>query len=175
MSEDTSRKRQRFLTPWRLLAFWLLALALYFLTPVARLVSWLTLDVPTLNGFIDKHMREVHANVPFACLYTVTCSTGGAAMEIQVELTPEELVTAKREIWRRRFEDYCTGRTANIGLEHGGNEYPEQDKWAFGHGFGGATGFGQSGSFSAEPWTPCTRDLAYWTRDDGIIANRPRP
>lgn len=175
MSDDATQKPRRFFTFWRLVLFWLAALALYFLTPLARYVSWLTLDVPSLNGHIDKHMREVHRDVPFACLYTVTCKSGGAAMEIQVELTPEELITAKREIWRRRFEDYCPGRTANIGLEHGGDKYPAQDKWAFGHGFGGATGFGQGGSFSAEPWTPCTRELAYWTREDGIIAGKPRP
>lgn len=175
MTEGMGKTPRQFFTPFRVGLFWLLALALYFLTPLARYVSWLTLDVPTLNGQIDKHMRDVHDDVPFACLYTVACATGSALLEIRTSLTNEDLVRVKNEIWRRRFENYCAGRTANIGLEHGGGTYPAQDKWVFGHGFGGATGFGQAGSFSAGPWTPCTYDNAYWTREGGIVVDRAIP
>ena len=174
MGDTIKRKPRRVFTPLRIVGFWVIALALYFLTPLYKAVGWLALDVPILNGYVDRHMRDVHTNVPFACLYTLTCASGEARLEIQIELTPEELYFIKQQIWRRRFEDYCPGPTANIGLEHGvtGN----LDKWRFGYGFGGATGLAAGDAFApAGTWTPCTRDKAYWTREDGIVAHRARP
>lgn len=169
MPTDRTKPR-RFFTPLRLLGFWVVAFAIYYLTPIYKAVGWLALDVPTLNGYVDRHMRDIHHDVDFVCLYTVRCDSGSADLEIQTELTPDELVAIRNDIWRRRFDSYCEGRTANIGLEHGGSG--AQDKWHFGFGFGGASGFAAGGAFAANGAAPCTRDMAYWTREDGIIAGR---
>jgi hypothetical protein len=170
-----------FFTPLRLVAFWLAAFAIYYTSPVSKAVAWLALDVPTLNAQIDAHMRSVHGDTDYACLYTITCASGRARLEPQAELTPAELVRVKNQVWRRLFDKECPAPTTNIGLEHSqtpretpfGPSEPPRDCYSFGNGFGGASGIWSGCAFAAPSRTDtCTRDRAYWTREDGIVADK---
>jgi hypothetical protein len=164
---------------WLIAALVLGLAAVWFFTPLNRFIAWLTLDVAALERQVDGHMRDVHRDAEYACLYAVDCSSGEARLQLQTQLTPGKLQRIRNEIWRRRFENYCTGKVANFGLAHGqlaGSEAKDvpQDCYAFGGGFGGAAGI-LSGCVFAPPgtWTPCTRDQAYWTREQGIVRQTP--
>lgn len=181
MPKDRTKPRT-FFTPLRLMGFWLIAFAIYYLTPIQKAVSFLSLDVPKLNRMIDEHMREAHGTAEYACLYTVICPTGEAELQLRTSLTQADLDAVKSTMWRRKFEDYCPGRTTNFGLENSGEaeagkpgweNYRRRDVWSDG-GFMGESGRFWGGSFSAGPWTPCTRDKAYWTREDGIVVRHLR-
>jgi hypothetical protein len=176
-------RRLTFFTPGRLIAFWLVALAIYFLTPLHKAVAWVALDVATLNAQVDGHMRSMHGTAEYACLYTVVCPPGrDAELQLRTRLTQAELEQVKNTIWRRRFEGYCPGRTTNFGLENSGeaealargwDTYRRRDVWTSGGGFMGESSRFSGGSFAPfNGWTPCTRDKAYWTREDGIVARR---
>ncbi len=184
MSSEKAKPRA-FLTPLRLVLFWIAAFALYFLTPLHKAVAWLTLDVPTLNREIDEHMRSVHGNTAYACLYTISCADGRPHMDLQANLASAQLDRVRNQVWRRFFDNECAAPTTNIGLEHshtpiqglhGGLSEPPRDCYSFGNGFGGASGILSGCAFTAALQTEtCTRDKAYWTREDGIIADRIRP
>lgn len=183
MANKNARIDRPFFTPLRLVVFWLVAFALYFLTPVHKAVAWLTLDVPTLDGQIDEHMRSVHGETDYACLYTITCTSGRARLEPQADLTPAELERVKKQAWRRLFDNECPAPTTNIGLEHShtprqtrfGPSEPPRDCYSFGTGFGGASGIMSGCAFTAAFQTEsCTRDKAYWTREAGIVSRTRR-
>lgn len=178
MTDDKPKRRKSFFTPARLAAFWFIALALYFLTPIYKAVGWIALDVAALNGQIESHMRGVHGDTAFACLYAISCDSGAPRLELQTALTPEKMGSIKQTIWRRWTEDYCTGPVTNLGLEHSreGLHVPPsvpRDCYSVGNGFGGATGFARGCAFHDNSRDiPCTRDKAYWTREDGLVARR---
>lgn len=178
MPKDRTKPRS-FFTPLRLLGFWIVAFAIYYLTPVCKAVDWFTLDLASLNREVDHHMREFHGTADYACLYTVICSNGEATLQLRTSLTQTELDAVKATIWRRKFEDFCPGRTTNFGLEnsgeaesrrHGWENYRRRDIW-FNGGFMGENGNFWGGSFAPyDGWTPCTRGKAYWTREGDIVA-----
>jgi hypothetical protein len=167
---------------WRTpLLFGAIAVAVYFSTPIYKVIPWLILDLPRLNRMVDDHMRQWHATAEYACFYTVKCVNGEAVLELRSNLTQSELDKVKATIWRRRFEGYCPGRTTNFGLENSGeaealergwDDYRRRDIW-FDGGFVGEHGRFWGGSFAPEgSWSPCTRENAYWTRDKGIATVR---
>lgn len=183
MTEGKPKRPQAFFTPTRLACFWIVALAIYFLTPLYKAVAWLSLDAPMLDRLVDEHMRTMHGTAEYACLYTVVCPPGGEAqLQLRTSLTQAELEQVKNTIWRRKFEGYCPGRTTNFGLENSGeaealargwDRYRRRDVWTSAGGLMGENGRFSGGSFAPfNGWTPCTRDLAYWTREDGIVARR---
>jgi hypothetical protein len=184
MSLGTAKPRS-FVTPLRLVGFWLTAFALYYLTPLYKSVAWLTLDVTTLNREVDDHMRKLYGDTAYACLYTISCGDGQAHMDLQANLSPEELDRVRNQVWRRLFDNECAAPTTNIGLEHshtpvqmphGGLSEPPRDCYSFGNGFGGAGGILSGCAFTAAFQTEaCTRDKAYWTREDGIVADSAKP
>lgn len=170
------------ITPLRLVLFCVVMWIAYYVTPAWKAVHWLTLDLPKFNRMVDKHMREFHGTAEYACVYTVNCATGEALLQLRTSLTQAELDTVKKTVWRRRFENYCPGRTTNFGIENSGEaeylhrpgweRYRRRDIW-FDGDFVGEDGNFWGGSFAPPGgWTPCTRDNAYWTRDDGIISKK---
>ena len=166
---------------WLIIAAVLGLAGVYLFTPVSDFLGWLTLDVASFNREVDGHMRRIHREADYACLYTVTCDGAEARIELRTELTPAQLKHIRSEIWRRRFETYCTGHAPNFALEHGPwtpsgdpDRSPPADIYVFPGGFGGADGplampnaLGPPGSHP-----PCTRETAYWTREHGVIAAR---
>lgn len=158
----------------QLLLYWLAAFAIYFLTPIHKAVGWVAIDVTALNGQIESHMRGVHGETDFACLYAVSCESGAPRLELQTALTSEKMDSIKQTIWRRWSENYCAGQVTNLGLEHSHEgAFVPRDCFSVGNGFGGAVGFASGCAFHEHSRdTPCTRDKAYWTREHGIVARR---
>lgn len=123
----------------------------------------------------DKLVREARVYVDqradgqqAACLYVVRCDEGRARLELVPALTAPELAAVKGDIWHRRTSGFCPGRTTNIGLqlipETTGEPQIESislARWSFFNDrFIPRSGRFQSGSFSDEPWEPCTRERA---------------
>ena len=103
-----------------------------------------------------------------ACLYVVECSSGRARLRMIKDLELWDLEETKTLIWRRRFEDFCPGRTTNIGLELLESESESiadssrLGRWSFGSGeFLRRLSRFQSGSFSQEAsWEKCAPEYA---------------
>lgn len=51
-----------------------------------------------------------------ACLYVVACDGEHAHLELVSDIVGWDFRAAKDKIWRRRFSNYCPGRTTNFGL-----------------------------------------------------------
>jgi hypothetical protein len=155
------------------------AFTLYTFTPLHKPLDWLMLDLSKFNDLVDEHMRQAHETAEYACVYTFKCENGAAVLELRTSLTEAEFDAVKASIWRRKFEDYCPGRTTNFGIENSGEaealeqgweNYRRRDIW-FDGGFMGESGRFAGGSFApAGGWQRCTRDKAYWTRGAGIVA-----
>lgn len=158
----------------------LAAWAIYVVTPIHKPIDWVTLDLVKFNRLIGRHLREAHGTADYACVYTVNCASGDAMLELRTHLTQSDFEPIKATIWRRKFENYCPGRTTNFGIENSGEadaiaqgweDYRRRDIWVDG-GFIGEDGRYSGGSFAPkDSWTRCTRDKAYWTRQTGIIAD----
>ena len=102
--------------------------------PLNRYLLWRNLSVDKLDRMIDSHLHERHEGVEYACLYTVTCASGRARLELRTSLSDTELDDIREAIWRRKFEDYCPGRTTNLGLEFLTPDAGQarRDIWTFG-------------------------------------------
>lgn len=99
------------------------------------------------------------------CIYEVDCSGEEAVLKLVETIDTWDFEAAKARIWQRRFNNVCSGRTANFGLHilTNGEEIDAltQARWTFfGNGFTPKhTRFG-GGSFSKEPWERCTPERA---------------
>jgi hypothetical protein len=116
-------------------------------------------------------VREAHAYIrdrtdghQMACLYVVQCDGEHARLEIVAEISSLDLQAVKDRIWRRRFSDYCSGRTANFALHliprEGHEEQPDRVAHAFwtfrGNGFYPRFTRFWGGAFTDQPWERCT-------------------
>lgn len=164
------KERRRTLL-WQTSALILVGLVLAFCGPldsVVRLYNFSTLTQ-------DKLVREARVYVDqradgrqAACLYVVRCDGGRARLGLFPALTATELEAAKGDILHRRTSGFCSGRTTNIGLklipEATGEPQIESislSRWSFFNDrFIPRSGRFQSGSFSDEPWEPCTLERA---------------
>lgn len=108
---------------------------------------------------------RVRGPVTHICIYEVDCSGDEATLKLVDNIDTWDFEAAKARIWRRRFSDACSGRTANFGLHilTNGEELDSRThaRWVFlGNGFAPkSTRFG-GGSFSEEPWERCTPERA---------------
>lgn len=142
------------------------------INPLNRYLLWRNLSVDKLDRMIDSRLRDHHEGVEYACLYTVTCANGRARLELRTSLSDTELDDIRETIWRRKFADYCPGRTTNFGLEFltPDADQARRDIWTFGGGFMGEHTRFSGGSFSqGAPWVPCTPERAYWHREPDSV------
>ncbi len=152
-------------------ALLLVSLALTFCGPLdtaARLYNFSALTnekvVREARDYVDQRADGQQA----ACLYVVRCDGDKARLALVPALTASALKEAKGDIWQRRTSGFCPGRTTNIGLqlipEIGGEPQIESialARWSFFNDrFIPRSGRFQSGSFSDEPWEPCTLERA---------------
>ena len=164
-------KRRRRTLLWPAAALLLVSLVLAFCGPLDSAVrlynfSALTHDelVREARVYVDQRADGRQA----ACLYVVRCDGGRARLGLVPALTAPELEAAKGDIWHRRTSGFCPGRTTNIGLqlipETAGKPQIESislARWSFFNDrFIPRSGRFQSGSFSDEPWEPCTLERA---------------
>src|SRR5215475_11988772 len=116
----------------------------------------------------EAYIRGVACGDQMACLYVVACDGEHARLELVSDIAGWDFRAAKDRIWRRRFSNYCPGRTTNFGLHlipRAGHE-PEIEaishaRWSFFNDrFIPERGRFQSGSFSDQPWEQCTPERA---------------
>ncbi len=104
-----------------------------------------------------------------ACLYAVACDGDEARLVLIDDPVAWNFDESKQSIWRRRFEDFCPGRTTNFGLQLVPIEEAEPAgrgtalaRWSFFNDrfIPNNSRVVQSGSFSDQPWEECTPEKA---------------
>ena len=124
----------------------------------------------TTTDIVQDAERYVqrHSDVGLACVYAVECDSGRARLQLIKDVGTWDIEVTKELTWRRRFEEFCPGRTTNIAMEL----LPSRDgswssstglaRWSFRHDkFIPRLGRFQSGSFSQEAdWERCTPEYA---------------
>lgn len=78
--------------------------------------SWRTLTASELVAEAKAYSVEMSDGRP-VCLYAVVCDGRRAQLKLVDDLETFDLEAAKSRIWRRRFESYCEGYTANFAIE----------------------------------------------------------
>lgn len=114
-----------------------------------------------MNTSIDRHMREVHSDIEFACLYTVDCGGDAHGIRRLNTLSKDDMSAIKDTIWRRKFEGYCPQGGDNFALKHSDQRV---DIFVIGAGWGGAKDIGNI--YRSEI---CEASSAYWSREQGIL------
>jgi hypothetical protein len=113
------------------------------------------------------YIRDVAGGDQMACPYVVECDGEHARLELVSDIVGWDLQAAKDRIWRRRFSDYCPGRTTNFGLHliprAGRTEIERRShaRWSFfDDGFRAQWSRFEGGSFTDQPWEQCTPERA---------------
>lgn len=136
-----------------------------------KYLNFSALSKETLIRETEAYIRGVAGGDQMACLYVVACDGEHARLELVSDIAGWDLQAAKDRIWRRRFSNYCPGRTTNFGLHlipragpAGRNEIDRSAhaRWSFlGDGFIAQwTKFDGGGSFTDQPWEQCTAERA---------------
>ena len=115
-----------------------------------------------------KRYAQQHSDAGMACIYAVECTSGRARLRLIEDVGTWDIHETKELVWRRRFEDFCQGRTTNIGLEilmSADGEWRSSTglaRWSFYYDrFLPQLSRFQSGSFSAEAdWERCSAEHA---------------
>ena len=153
-----------------------LAIAFVFFEPVDYALKYLHFSELSKERLIDQakvYIRDRAGGDQMACLYVVECDGEHARLELVSDIVGWDFQAAKDRIWRRRFSNYCPGRTTNFGLNliprAGISHAPwasfnaaiAHARWSFVNDrFIPERGRFQSGSFSDQPWESCTPDRA---------------
>ncbi|MDQ3126150.1 MAG: hypothetical protein M3Q74_11185 [Pseudomonadota bacterium] len=178
--------RQRKSGPWPWVAL-LLATGLFvFAGPLdiaARLLNYLTLTEAEIVKDAQAYLDERADLGQAACLYVVTCDGGEARLTLVPDLTDDILEQVREDVWHRRTSGFCPGRTTNIGLElvpkDGGEPLGSSQglaRWSFFNDrFVSRSSRSQSGSFSEEPWEPCTLGRAFIRNTPALSPQTPPP
>ena len=136
-----------------------------------KFLNFWTLSKERLIDGAKAYIRVVAGDDQMACLYVVACDGEHARLELVSDIAGWNLQAAKDRIWRRRFSNYCPGRTTNFGLhlipQAGPAGRQEIDRraharWSFlDDGFIAQwSKFGGGGSFTDQPWEQCTPERA---------------
>ncbi len=166
-SRQSGRRRFRWWI-WLLLAAFFPILAILNYGLPSRYLSWKTLSKAELVEEADVYLKN-YTNGGQACLYAVDCESGRAGMVLVKDFEAWDIEKTKDIVWRRRFSDFCPGRTANFGLhvipasEQGQPEPPSNQtaRWSFYHDrFLPRYGRFQGGSFSEVDWEKCSKSYA---------------
>jgi hypothetical protein len=148
-----------------------LAIAFVFFGPVDYAQRYLHFSALSKERLIQEakvYIRDRAGGDQMACLYVVECDGENARLELVSDISGWDFQAAKDRIWRRRFSNYCPGRTTNFGLHliPRAGHMPEMDdtshaRWSFFNDrfIPQASNF-QSGSFSDQPWEQCTPERA---------------
>ena len=148
-----------------------LVIASAFFGPLEYGLKYLHFSVLTKERLVREagvYIRERTRGGQLACLYVVRCDSGAARLELVVDISTWDFDDTKRTIWNRRFSSACQGRTTNFALHlipMLGQE-PEIDavahaSWSFFNDrFIPIRNRFQSGSFTDQPWEPCTKEKA---------------
>lgn len=155
-----------------LLAPVLLFAAVLALEYPIRLLQWQTLSKTEVVKGAEVFRRRYDLSArylenAYVCLYVVSCESGRARLSPVTDIESWDFAATKATIWRRKFSDYCPGRTANFGLhwvDRSGAEIPgflETAYWSMSNDrFLMRHGRFNTGAFSEEPWQRCTPDIA---------------
>jgi len=146
-------------------------LAILFLGPLdygLRYAHYKTLTKHELVSGARIYIQNRTNGRQLACLYAVACEGEKARLVLIDDPVAWNFGEAKRSIWRRRFDDFCPGRTTNFGLQlvpMEGAEPASQStavaRWSFFNDrFIPRLGRFQSGTFSDQPWEECTPEKA---------------
>lgn len=127
-----------------------------------------TLTKERLVHEAQAYIDERAGGGQMACVYFVSCDGERARLEMVEDADLWDFLDAKGEIWRRRFNDYCPGRTTNIALHLIPLEGQEtridavsHARWSFVNDrFIPRHGRFQNGSFTDQPWERCTPEKA---------------
>lgn len=136
-----------------------------------KYLQFLTLSKEHLIRQAEVYIRDVAGGDQIACLYVVACDGEHARLELVSDIVGWDLRAAKYRIWRRRFSNYCPGRTTSFGLHlipradpAGRKEIDRTShaRWSFlEDGFTPQwTHFQGGGSFTDQPWEQCTPERA---------------
>ena len=148
-----------------------LILAAMFLGPLDNAITYVhfrTLTKAKLEHGARSYIRDGLDRHQMACLYVVACDGETARLELVQDPDAWDLKAAKQTIWRRRFQDFCPGRTTNIGLRlipmEDARPLPESNalaRWSFFNDrFIPRQSRFQTGAFSDAPWEDCTAEKA---------------
>src|SRR5215472_3811725 len=150
-----------------------LAIALVFFEPVDYTLKYLHFSKLSKERLIHEakvYIRDRAGGNQMACLYVVECDGEHARLELVSDIVGWDFQAAKDRIWRRRFSNYCPGRTTNFGLHlipAGPAGRKELDRisharWSFllDQFLPEWTRFQGGGSFTDQPWEQCTPERA---------------
>jgi hypothetical protein len=162
--------------PLRFVLVAALAIAFVFFEPVDYALKYLHFSALSKERLIHQakaYIRDRAGGDQVACLYVVECDGEHARLELVSDIISWDFRAAKDRIWRRRFSNYCPGRTTNFGLNiipragishapwSSFNPAIAHARWSFVNDrFIPERGRFQSGSFSDQPWESCTPDRA---------------
>jgi hypothetical protein len=129
-----------------------------------RYLNFSTLAKERLIRETKVYIREIARSDQMACLYIVQCDGERARLELVSDVAGWDFQVAKDRIWRRRFSNYCPGRTTNFGLHliprAGPAGHQELDRisharWSFllDQFLAEWTHFQGGGSFTDQPWS----------------------
>jgi hypothetical protein len=144
-----------------------LAIAFVFFGPLEYALKYLHFSALSKERLIREtnvYIRDIAGGDQMACLYVVECDGENARLELVSDIVGWDFRAAKDRIWRRRFSNYCPGRTTNFGLHliPRAGDKPEIDRrsharWSFfDDRFIPQWDRFQDGSFSDQPWEQCT-------------------
>jgi hypothetical protein len=134
-----------------------------------KYLNFSTLSKERLIRETEVYIRDIAGGDQMACLYVVECDGEHARLKLVSDIVGWDLRAAKDRIWRRRFSNYCPGRTTNFGLHliprAGRKEIDRRShaRWSFlEDGFIPEwTHFQGGNSFSDQPWEECTPERAF--------------
>lgn len=155
---------------WISLAVLFPILALSSYDSLARYLSWKTMSKAELIEEAEAYLQN-YTSGGQACLYAVDCQSGRAILVLVRDIETWDIEETKDLIWRRRFSDFCPGRTANFGLHVITTPESEQitplvesnrsARWSFYNDrFLPRYGRFQGGAFSEGSWEPCSAENA---------------
>jgi hypothetical protein len=172
---DIAAKAQNMTRWWKsplgIAALLVASAVLAFFGPLDYALKYLHFSALTKERLMQEthtYIRDRAGGDQMACLYVVQCDGDRARLELVQEIDSWDFDAAKNRIWRRRFSNYCTGRTTNLALHlipHEGHE-PQIDalahaRWSFFNDrFIPLRGRFQSGAFTDQPWERCTPEAA---------------
>lgn len=172
--------------PWPWVAFVVAAGLFVFAGPLdiaTRLLNFSTLTKEEVVSDAQTYLDQRGDQAQAACLYVVTCDEGRARLTLVPDLTDGIVKQLRKDAWHRRTSGFCPGRTTNIGLElipeDGGEPLGSSQglaRWSFFNDrFIPRSGRFQSGSFSNEPWEPCTLERALIRSPETAASQTPQP
>lgn len=112
-----------------------------------------------------------HSSIKAVCVYVLSCDHNEARLQLVQNLDEVDFEALRDQIWDRRFQGTCEGRTANLGLHiyrdstETSSRYWHSDHaiWSFGNNrFVPKHGRFSGGSFSEEPWERCSLEKAIY-------------